>query len=561
MPQDLITLKKIARSLNEEISGAKVNKITEPSSSEINIAIYKQKVSRLVINCSANFCRVSLSDKEKPNPEVCPNFCMLLRKYLTGAEITKVEIASDDRIIAISFKNYNDFKDAVTYVLYAEIMGKYSNLFLVFNGVILGSLKSSPQDLDGKRIILVGAPYKFPDNIGKISIFSSNAKAIFLACNFDGLSKIILNNFYDFSPKTANEIAYRITNNLSVYDGEQAYKIALDFINSDLSPVTVNDGKNNDFFFTDYLSISGERTNFSSIISAMESIYDKAEDLSFIKAQRNALLTYTHQQEKKLSKRISVLSETIVSSQNLENYKLYGELITSQMYLIKKGQESAKLTYYTENGAEIIEVLLDNMLTPQQNAQKYFKIYKKKQNAIKQSTIQLENVKKDLDYIKSIKFSIENAYSKQDFEEIKQELIYLGLIKTQTIKNKNKKNLPLGFIKYEINGNQVLVGKNNVQNDRLLTLCDRNDVWFHVKNYHSCHVILKSSDKINDNLKQVVAEICAFYSEASSGVKVEVDYTLRKFVKKQGGKNLGAVYYTDQQSLLVTPNKHEQYLK
>ncbi|MBE5743245.1 MAG: fibronectin/fibrinogen-binding protein [Clostridiales bacterium] len=560
MPQDLITLKKIALSLNEKIAGAKVNKITEPSLSEIDIAIYKQGVSRLIMNLSANFCRVSLSYKEKPNPEVCPNFCMLLRKHLTGAEIEKVEIANDDRIIAVTFINYNDFKDAVRYTLFSEIMGKHSNLFLVKDGLILGSLKSTPQDLDSKRVTLVGAQYKFPDNTGKISIFSPDAKGVFLASNGESLDKYILNNFYDFSPKTAGEIAYRISNSLSVYDGEKAYKIALDFSNLNASPVTINDGKMKDFFFTDYISILGERNKFDSIISAMESVYGSAEENSDIKTKRNNLLTYINSQEKKFTKRIAVLTETIISANTLEKYKLYGELITSQMYLIKKGQEKVALTNYTDNGAETVEVSLDSTLSPQQNAQKYFKIYKKKQNAIKQSEIQLEDARRELEYIKSIRFSIENAITLQDFDEIKQELIYLGLIKTQSSKNKNKKSLPLGFIKYEINGVSVLVGKNNVQNDRLLSISDRNDLWFHVKNYHSCHTILKSSDDINNDIIKTVAEICAFYSEASQGVKVEVDYTLRKFVKKQGGKNLGAVYYTDQKSLLVNPNKHQEFI-
>lgn len=557
MPQDLITLKKVAQSLNEEIVGAKVNKITQPSNSEINIAIYKQKVSRLIINLSANFCRVSISDKEKPNPEICPNFCMLLRKHLSGAEIRSVSISNDDRIIAISLINYNDFNDAVIYTLFAEIMGKHSNLFLVKEGIILGCLKSTPQDLSGKRLTLVGAPYKFPNNIGKISILSDGAKGIFLATNGEGLSKIILNNFYDFSPKTASEIAFRINQKLPVYNGEKAYKIAIDFTNSNLSPVT----KNGDFFFTDYLSISGEKTEFSSIITAMESVYCNAEDDSNIKAQRNALKVYVNAQEKKLNKKISVLSDTIVSAQNFEKFKLYGELITSQMYLIKKGEEKVKLTNYTEDGEEILEVALDGALTPQQNAQKYFKTYKKKQNAITQSKALLSQVENELNYIKSIKFSISNAETKQDFDEIKQELTYLGFVKNTAKQNKNKKNLPLGFIKYELSEVSVLVGKNNVQNDKLLSISDRNDLWFHVKNYHSCHVIVKASDKINSDIIKIVAEICAFYSEASSGAKVEVDYTLRKFVKKQGGKNLGAVYYTNQQSLIVTPNKHTEYIK
>ena len=161
-------------------------------------------------------------------------------------------------------------------------------------------------------------------------------------------------------------------------------------------------------------------------------------------------------------------------------------------------------------------------------------------------------------YFSSIKFSIENAKEKSDFVEIKEELILYGLIKETSGKNKNKKDKPLGFLRYNIDGFEVLVGKNNLQNDRLLTLADKGDLWFHVKSYHSSHVILRTGGKKpSDNVINACAEICAFYSQANGGNKVEVDYTERKFVKKQGGKNLGGVFYTDQKTLLVVPNSNE----
>lgn len=557
MPLDLITLKKGVSELNLLVTGAKVNKILQPNAFEVDIVLYKKSAFRLIINAHAKFARVSISNQEKKNPDVAPNFCMLLRKHLTGAEVTCAEIANDDRIVKISFSNVNDFYESVSLELYAEIMGKYSNLFLVKDGRILGSLRSLPQGLDGKRITLVGAPYKFPDKSDKISIFSDSAKDVFNLFDGNGFAKFLTANFYDFAPASAREIECRLNGD---FRPQNAYETTISFVKEN-SPCIIDDGIKPDFYFTNYKSILGEKTNFTSLLSAMESLSRNEEEKSEKSTVKATLSQALNLHVKKLNKRAETLSERISSSLNLEDYKLYGELVTQYCYLIKKGQKSAKLINYTENGEEEVEVLLDDNLTPQQNAQKYFKIYRKKKSTLVNSEAQLKDVNDELTYLSSIAFSLDNAENERDYDDVKAELISLGFIKEQKSKKK-KQDKPTLFNEYNINGFTALLGKNNVQNDKLLSVCDRNDLWFHVKNYHSSHLILKLDGKTpSDSVLNACAEICAYYSQAKNGTKIEVDYTYRKFVKKQGGKALGAVYYTDYQTLVVNPNNHNEYKK
>ena len=197
MPQDLFTISKSVSHLSAKLTGAKINKIFQPSGDEVDLAVYSGEVFRLVISASARFSRVSISNREKPNPEVAPNFCMLLRKHLSGGEIVGVETVFDDRIIKISISKLNDFYEAENLELYAEIVGKHSNVFLTRNGVILGSLKSAPQELDGGRITLVGAKYCPPAKQDKVLASSENTLKIFSEYSGGDLGNFILNSFLD----------------------------------------------------------------------------------------------------------------------------------------------------------------------------------------------------------------------------------------------------------------------------------------------------------------------------------------------------------------------------
>ena len=554
MPQDLFTIKRTADFLSKTVVGSKINKIFQPSSDEINLLLYNKQAFRLVVSTNARFARVSISSVEKPNPEVAYNFCMLLRKHLTGAEITSLDICNDDRIVKISIVNKNELQDKESYALYAEIMGKYSNLFLTKNGVILGAIKQNLDGLDGKRITLTGAKYLPPIKQDKISAFSSGAKAVF--DNFVGgaLDLYILKSFNDFSPVTAREISYRIEN-LGAYDGNKAYLVFLDFINQKTTPTVIDDGIKLDFYPFNYLSVLGKRSTYLDMPSAIESVFSSAENQNLLNKLKSGTMSAVLSHEKRLSKRICNLEERILESNDYKEYKMLGELITSQMYLIKKGQERVKLSNYFDGGE--IDVLLDSTLTPQQNAQRYYKLYRKKKATATISTEQIKSAKEELNYVLSIKFYLSQAENKQDIEDIKRELIDFGIIKERQNKKGKVKKPTFSFRKYEYLGYTATLGKNNLQNDKLLSLADKTDIWLHVKNYHSSHLIISTQGKdVSIEVIKTFAEICAYYSQGKDSDKIEVDYTKRRYVKKLGGKNLGGVTYENYSTIIVSPNPH-----
>ncbi len=561
MPQDLFTIKRAVNLLNEKCSGAKINKVFQPSKEEINLLLYKESAFRLVISAHAEFSRVSISQTEKPNPETAYNFCMLLRKRLTGGKISSVSVFNDDRIVKISIINKNDFLEEIVYDLYAEIMGKYSNVFLTSNGVILGSVKQTPQNLDFKRVTLVGAKYVPYEKPNKLSCFSKSAKEVFTNKLNASLTDVILKNFYDFSPVTASEIAYRIET-LGEYNPEKAYEIFNNFINLPSSPLVIENGGKKDFYVFDYISLKGSKTTYPDLLSAMESVFNSAETKSYLSSYKNAVSQSVKSYEKRLIKRLSALNDRVFNCRDYCKLKEFGELITQQSYLIKKGEEKALLTAYTESGEKTVEVLLDPTLTAQQNAQNYFRKYRKQKTAIELSSNQIKQTEDEFSYINTIKFALAQAENKQDFLEIKNELESAGIIKVSSAKKpKKERQHAFNFKSFSVGKFTVYVGKNNLQNDKLLSLANKNDLWFHVKDYHSSHVIAKTNG--NDyplSLIKTCAEICAYYSEGGKGEKLNVDYTERRFVKKQGGKNLGAVYYTDYKTVTVFANSHDELI-
>ncbi len=555
MPQDLFTIRRTTEHLSKRLVGAKINKIFQPTVEEVDLLVYKDTPLRVVISTNAKFARVSITDSEKPNPDVAFNFCMLLRKYLSGAEITGVEVFNDDRIIKISLTNKNDLQDSEVYALYAEIMGKYSNLFFTKNGVILGASKQS-QDIDGKRLILTGAKYSPPNKQNKISAFSKDAERVFNSYAGGALDLYILQSFADFSPITAREIAYRIEL-LSDYNGEKAYKIFKEFINQTTLPTVIDDGVKLDFYPFNYLSVDGQRHTYETLDKAIESVYSKTENLNFLKGLKSGVMNAILGYEKRLNKRLTTLNERILESRDFEVYKKYGELITSQIYLVKKGLTKVSLVDYFDGGN--IEISLDDTLTPQQNAQRYFKAYKKKKSAVQISKSQIESAEEELNYILSVKFYLDQAENKQEIEDIRQELISIGIIKSQQNKKAKKQKDTVKFKKYQVLGFTATLGKNNLQNDKLLTLADKNDCWFHVKNYHSSHLIVNTGgNEIPENVIKICAEICAYYSQGGKQDKLQVDYAKRRYVKKQGGKNLGAVTYENYKTITVIPNAHKE---
>lgn len=566
MPQDLFTVRRLHNELQPQLLGAKIQKINVIDDFEINFITYNGSTVKLCLSARAKYSRICFTKREKPNPVVAKNFCMLLRKHLTGAKITATEIVGNDRIIKIVCDNENDLKEKVTKSVYLEIMNKYSNVFLVSDGIILGSLRQAPQNLDGKRIILAGAKYVLPEKQVKANPYDLKSLIEFYADYKGGnLENFILNGLDGVSPTTAAEIAYRI-NLKGEFSTDSAADVTDKFFNEKNAPVIIYNGKSSDYYAFDYLHVQGERKYFSSLNDAVDFWANEEENKLKFDALKNALTSKIRAFEKKQLKNLSAVDEKLREAENAEKIKLTAELITANMYALKKGMTTASfVNYYSENG-ETVTVSLDKNLTPNENAQKYYKKYAKLKKTLNALLPRKEEILSELEYVDNVKYEIERADDEQTLNDISIELSAAAL--SDKIKNnangKQKKKQPQisSPREYVFKEFTIKVGKNNVQNDELTFSSKRYDVWLHAKNYHSSHVIIQTDNKpVDDSVILVAAEICAYFSNGKNGDKIPVDYTLKKFVKKPPKAKPGSVIYTDFKTVLVTPNEHKKFAK
>ena len=562
MPQDFFTLNRFIPQLKKSIIGAKVNKINEPSNDDLIISIYNGRPLKLHISTNAKLCHIGLTNSEFENPVTPPNFCMLLRKYLIGSEIIDISLLNEDRIVEIVFSLENDFSDKTQVSLILEIMGKYSNCFLVEKDKIIGCQKNIPISSEGKRITLYGATYTFVEKQDKLSPF--NKQDIIFAIekyqslvNEQDLAFYLYNNFLGLSKLTCQEIAFRILNS----NFKNAVKIFEDFINQPDDALTIKNGDFYEFLPFDYTHLVGQRKSFDNLILAQEEYYENLTTLKNFNTLFNLLSSKLNAFEKKLLKKLSLIEEKQLESANYEKNKLYGQLILDNLYLIKKGDKTLNAVNYYTIPSSNISVPLDQTLTPVENSKRYFKKYSKQKKSIEYLTPQKQELLQKIDYIKSIIFSLSQSKTIVELKEIEEELILLDVITTKkVIKKQNNAKKQYSFRRYEVDGYLILCGKNNLQNDALTFSSDKNDTWFHVKDYHSSHVIVKGESPLPNKVTEVASQICAYYSKASDGDKIAVDYTLKKFVKKPPKSNLGSVIYTDYKTVFVTPKLNEEYL-
>lgn len=561
MPKDLFTLKKTISVYDDLLREAKVNKIIQPTKDSIVLTLYNKKAFNVIISTNAKYARLSLTNSNYVSPLTAPNFCMLLRKYLLGATVKLTEIAFGDRIISITLSNLNDFKEFKEYKLYIELMGKYSNVFLTADGVILGSLKSMPHNLENARLCLVGAKYVCPPKQNKVSVFDSEKRLIILSnATYPITDKFLFENFLDFAPVTAKELSFYINSVLSDSSTAKDYDTAvLDFISKPLAPIVLRSKEYSDVLIFDYIHLKGEKQSYSSFLKAEEAFYSNYENNDKISQFKNSLIQKVLAFKKKEEKKCLILKDRLKKCENYDKNKLYGELITANIYKVKKGDNFVEVINYYDENSSVIKIPLDVNLYPQENAQRYYKKYSKEKKTIEVSRVQLEKTISEIKYAENLIYDIENSLNALELKEIEKELISQNFIKEQEdkAKQKSKKLEPINYLTYVIDGFTIKVGKNNLQNEALLQEASKNDLWLHVKDYHSSFVIIKTEGKTPpDSVILAGAEICAYYSQGKNGSKISVDCTQRKFVKKQPASRPGSVFYTDYQTFVVNPNSH-----
>lgn len=557
MAFDGLVTHSIVEELNSLIINGKINKIYQPTKNEIILDIYNKKKFMLNICIHSSNCRINLTNHLKENPKQAPNFCMLLRKYLTSSKILDINTYGLDRIVIITLENYNELNDLVHFKLIIELMGKHSNIILVNeNNIIIDSLRhiSSERAL---RNILPANPYVFPDSdkldllkiskndfINEINIEKNNEKDLdkIISKLFTGISK----TFIQCSLNKLN-----IDNNN--FDDDNLEKLYL-YINDIISckSLSCDEFKNNNK--QDFTLIIGDSN--SSINSFIDDFYyNKEIDETFI-SYRNNVSKLVLSLLSKYNKKLLNIQSKLKECEDMEKYRLYGELITYNLYKINNNinLENIELENYYDNN-NLIKIALDKRYSPSFNAKMFFKKYNKLKNTLEIVTKQQEQINKEISYLDSLVFALENSDSIQDIYQIHEEIEENILPQSKKSKNKNHKDDSMKLYQTTIDDFTVYIGKNNKQNDYItFKLSEKNDLWFHVQGFHGSHVLLKTNNKqidINNPIIYKCAKLAVSHSKASNQNKVAVDYTLIKNIKKPKGSKPGFVIFNNYNTIIV----------
>ncbi len=566
MPQDAFHIRRAANELNGLLVGGKINRISQVNKDELTLIVYNGKTTlKLIISANASNARVCLSLTEKDPLAVPPNFCMLLRKHLQNAEILAVRQYAFERIIEIDLHCTTDFSQARR-TLVCELMGKYSNVVLVEKGVVLGALKTTALVDDTHRILFAGAKYAYPAPQDKVSPFDEagirEALQDFAQTHEDWdretLAEYLFARVAGLALPTAREIVRRAKEAngdlrfvLSSSANAPLWRFIGDFCqNEPCNPHIVPcEGGFSDFFA---FPVTGG-IPMPSLCKAQDEFYTKREHVKGFADKKRRLEGGVRTLMKKATKRLQDTAEKLREAEKAEENRIKGELLTANLYAIEKGLRCVELTNWYDEEGGTIKIALDPLLSPSKNAQKYFKIYNKQKRAKEILLPMQEADERELRYGESILSALALAETDEDLKEIETELTDAGLLRApKAAVKKNKKEAEIPFREYERDGKKILIGRNNLQNERLLKLASGEDIWLHVQKYHSSHVIiLVEGGQVRDETLEYAAQLCAYYSEARGGDKVPVDYCKRKYVKKPKGGKAGFVTYTDYKTVLV----------
>ena len=575
MAFDAIVTKAISTEL-QLLSGARIDKIFEPDKNKVILGFYLNG-----INYALNICidpknyRVNLTTNLKKNSKEAPNFCMVLRKHLIGLHIKNIITNNLERIITIEFEGFDEIDDIISKKLVIELMGKHCNIILLDDeNIIIDSLRHINSE-NSLRTILPHIKYispktdkynfleclefkdfynKLPSNIDILNISS------IISSLFNGISK----SFLDASINQLNikEVNIKTLETLYNYINE----IINNTDNLKLKFQNIFDDKKNvkDYFLT----VSKDYTPFS-LNFFIDDFYYKKETAYNFKTYRDSILKMILEILKKYKKRLYNIDEKLKSCDNMQIYKLYGELIIANLYKIKDNNlEFITLENYYNNNEEIT-IPLDKRFSASLNAKNYFKKYNKLKNTLEVVTNQKQETLKELDYIESIVYELENCKTIEEVSQIYEEISENVIFKEKTNKYKKQKNIKvkktnltknkeISFnpLKYSIGEFTLLVGRNNKENDYLtLKYANNSDLWFHTKDIHGSHAILllRDTNIVPNEVLVKCAEITAYHSKARNSSNAPVDYCYVKFVKKPKLAKPGMVIYSNNKTLYVKP--------
>ena len=563
MPQDAFTLRYLAEELNSIFKGGKINRIVAPSCDEVIFTVYNGKRTyKFLIDVNPSCPRIGVTESEKPSPLTAPNFCMLLRKHLLNAEIKDISLIGFDRIIKVDLLSSNEFFDSENKTLYIELMGRYSNVILTKDEIILGCNRGINNFFDNVRPLIVGYKYQFPPTNEKSLPNDERLAKLFDGVLISEMENIICEKVQGIAKSTAQVIVkeYREEYNSEKINGENFYKFFNDFLfyHKKQPVVIIESEKVSDVCVFPYKD--AKTLSFNHLYEAEEYYFTeklKEKDLS---EKKNRAFGVVNALIKKAKKRIATINSRIEEAKDSEKLKLFGELLIANIYRLRGGEKEVKLENYYEDN-KIVTVPLNENISIKQNAENYYKRYQKHKRALINLIPQKEQAEQELSYYESLFIMINLSESLSDIELVTQELEENGLLRKQNI-NSKKKNDIKSYRLYRIDGFIVKVGRNNIENDKLTFSSKPENLWLHAKDYHSSHIIIEVDNKTAPlSVIKYAAEICAYYSKGRDGGKTEIVVTEKKNVKKPPKSKLGFTTYSNYKSYTVEPKKHEEFLE
>ena len=571
MAFDGITIANIVTELNQTITGGKINKIAQPENDELIITIKNQrKQYRLFLSASASLPLIYLTETNKPSPLTAPNFCMLLRKHIGSGKIIAIEQPGMERIIRFTIEHLNELGDLCTKYLIVEIMGKHSNIiFCNEEDQIIDSIKHVSAHMSSVREVLPGRPYFIPETQSKLNPFVLTEE-IFQEKIFPrpvNVAKAIYTSITGISPLMAEEVCYRagIDGGIPTDGLEDVERVHLahtflrmvdDIRDGHFEPNIIYKGKEPVEFacfplsqYQDYRAVS-----YPSIFPVLETYYAEKNIVTKMRQKTVDLRKIVQNALERNVKKYQLQQKQLKDTEKKEKYRVWGELLNTYGYEVEPGAKSMEaLNYYTN---EMIQIPLDETMTPQENAKKYFDKYSKLKRTKEALDTLLQETGDEIKHLESIAASLDIASSEEDLVQIKEEMMEYGYVKRKNTGGKKVKVTSHPYHYISSDGYDIYVGKNNFQNDELsFKFASGNDWWFHAKGQPGSHVIVKSkNEELPDRTFEEAGKLAAYYSKGRQAPKVEIDYTQKKNLRKPTGGKPGFVVYYTNYSLLIEPD-------
>lgn len=579
MALDGVFLQKVREEMAVLID-SRIDKIQQLSKDEILLTFRtREGAKKLFISTSAGAARVHLTKESYEAPQVPPMFCMLLRKHLSNAKLLSISQDGQERILTFELLSANELGDMVNFTLAVEIMGRHSNLILINSeGKIIDSIKRVGQDLSSVRLVLPGMRYEAPPKVKKLSLFSFTEDSELdtlienlsektlplskgLMAEIEGISPVFAREAEFYSAKGndafCNELSDECITRLRFY----LKKVANELLADENKYYTLKDksGLLKDFAFCSILQYGALMTTkeFLSPSELLDYYYSERDTLSRIKQKSADLFKTVINLTERISRKTALQKQELEDCKDREKYKIYGDLLMSNIYRIEKGMGSVTLENFYDESCPLVEIALDKRLTPSQNAQKYYNEYKKLDTKEKMLTKLIAESEQELIYIESVFDMLSRCKTEAEVAAVREELAIGGYV--QKIKTKQKLKEPKPLMYKSTDNFVILAGRNNIQNDKLtLKDSEKTDIWLHTHNIPGSHVIiLTEGEQVPDDTILQAAMIAAYNSKAKSSAQVPVDYTQVRFVKKPSGAKPGMVIFTNQKTVYVTPDEDE----